>query len=120
MLAVEQVRAEGHALAFGGRGSGTLAFLQGPNGVLLGPRAGPPTQLPDPASLAAAQRTQLLIDQNVNARIDAARATSDSACGGASMLSPSATRVRTVTRSSSSVDPASAARSWTRYSDERS
>jgi two-component system, OmpR family, sensor histidine kinase CiaH len=42
-------------LAFGGGGSGTLAFLQGPNGVLLGPRAGPPAQLPEPASLAAAR-----------------------------------------------------------------
>jgi signal transduction histidine kinase len=41
-------------LAFGGGGSGTLAFVQGPSGVLLGPRAGPPAQLPDPASLAAA------------------------------------------------------------------
>jgi signal transduction histidine kinase len=42
-------------LAFGGRGSGTLAFLQGPNGLLLGPRAGPPAQLPDVTSLAAAR-----------------------------------------------------------------
>ncbi|HKG55898.1 MAG TPA: HAMP domain-containing sensor histidine kinase [Candidatus Limnocylindrales bacterium] len=41
-------------LAFGGGSSGTLAYIVGPDGRLVGPRAGLPAGLPDRGSVAAA------------------------------------------------------------------
>ncbi|HEY0444653.1 MAG TPA: HAMP domain-containing sensor histidine kinase [Candidatus Limnocylindrales bacterium] len=42
-------------LAFGGGSSGTIAFIVGPDGRLIGPRAGLPAALPDGASVGAAR-----------------------------------------------------------------